>query len=178
MNIAELKKMARRDFNNAVALICIIPVLGFVYLIVGKSASLSALEGEAGYVMLILLVLIMLGIYTGRRLLWYLITKIVSMENELVEKGRLAAISETVLSLAHEIRNPLTIVIGNLELLMGQANADKNMAVPLDRVNLIKTHCDRITDVMDKMSRISKPSFITFGGNIKMLDLPTSELKK
>jgi nitrogen-specific signal transduction histidine kinase len=154
----------------------VIPMLGFAYLLVGKAASLSALEGEAGYVMLILLALVLLGIVSARRILWYLITRIIDMQNELVEKGRLAAISETVISLSHEIRNPLAIVMGNLDLLSGKAAGQATLVVPRDNVHMLKENCDRICVVMDKMSRISKPSVTTVADNIKMIDLPACGL--
>jgi len=177
MDAILIKNMARKDFNNAVALMSIIPVLGFVYLIVGRISSLSVLEGEVGYIILALLVLILLGIITGRRLMWYMITKIIDMQNELVEKGRLAAISETVISLAHEIKNPLAIILGNVDLMMGQSAEAKTLSIPRDRAQVIQTNCDRISVVIDKMGRISKPSFTTVIGDVKMLDLPACELK-
>lgn len=176
MDAVDIRDRARKDFNNAIAIMGVIPMLGFAYLLVGKAASLSALEGEAGYVMLILLALVLLGIVSARRILWYLITRIIDMQNELVEKGRLAAISETVISLSHEIRNPLAIVMGNLDLLSGKAAGQATLVVPRDNVHMLKENCDRICVVMDKMSRISKPSVTTVADNIKMIDLPACGL--
>ncbi len=176
MDTEYIKNKARKDFNDAVAVMSIIPVLGFVYLIVCKIASISILEGEVGYVIFILLILILLGIASGRKTLWFLIAKIVDSQNELIEKERLAAITETVISLAHEVVNPLAIVMGNLDLSMGEAAEGKMLNVPRDRVHLMKANCDRIRVVMDKMSRVSRPSITTVVDNIKMLDLPACEL--
>jgi len=176
MDTVQIKNKTKKDFNNAVAIMSIIPVLGFVYLIVGKISSLSVLEGAVGYMILILLILVMLGIASGRKILWYMVTRIVDMQNELVESARLAAVSETFISLSHEIRNPLAIIMGNMDLLKGKAVEGKVPNITWDQVNDIKAGCDRIAVVMDKMSRISKPSFTVVGGNIKMLDLPTCEL--
>jgi len=176
MDTAQVINKARKDFNNAVAVMSIIPVLGFVYLIVGKISSLSVLEGEVSYAVFILLILVLLGIANGRKILWYMITRVINMQKELIEKERLASISETVLSLSHEIRNPLAIIMGNLDLITGEAAEGKTLALSWDQAHTIKANCNRIVVVMDKMSRISKPSFITLGDNIKMLDLPACEL--
>ena len=96
----EVKLRARRDFNNSICLMSIIPSLAFAYLLVGKIASFDALQGEAGYIMMMIVAMILLGIITGRKTLWALIKKIVgfsekilNIETELVEKKRLAAIT-------------------------------------------------------------------------------------
>jgi len=177
MDAMSIKGKARREFNNAIALMSIIPMLGFIYLIAARMGSLSIFEGEPGYITLILIVLIILGMASGRKILWFMIARIIDMQNELVEKGRLAAISETVLSLSHEIRNPLAIMIGSVDLSMAEASKEKGVNIPWERANTIKANCDRISEVLEKMSRISKPSFTTVLDDIKMLDLPSCELK-
>lgn len=177
MDAMNIKNTAKREFNNAIALMAIIPMLGFIYLIAAKMGSLSIFEGEPGYITLILVLLIILGMISGRKILWFMIARIIDMQNELVEKGRMAAISETVLSLSHEIRNPLAIVIGSIDVLVMDGDKDKDVHITWERANTIKKNCDRISQVIDKMSRISKPSYTTVLDNIKMLDLPSCELK-
>ena len=178
-------KRVKVDFNNAICLMSIIPSLAFVYVVAGKLASLDVLAGEVGYIMLVIISLILLGIITGKRILWSLTRKLVDLnehiiriEKELMEKNRLAAITEIVLSLSHEINNPLLVLQGNLTLLEDDINRNKTQAPLGDRVNQMKTHCERIVDVMNKMSRISKPVSVPIHGNTRMVDLASSELRK
>jgi signal transduction histidine kinase len=182
MEIEKLKLKTKRDFNNVICLMSIIPFLAFLYLLVGKIASFAILSGETGYIMLIVAMLILLGIITGKKILWVLIGKlfdfnqqIINMQKELIEKNKLAAISQTVLSLSHEINNPLLIMQGNLTLL---ENDFAKTNIPIhsrDRLSQIKSHCERIMEVTHKISSLSKPVSISVHGDTKMIDLSSSE---
>lgn len=168
MKINELTLKAKRDFNNAICLIGIIPFLVFLYLLAVKMGSLQILSGEIGYLFLIAIVLSLLGIFAGRKILLGLTT-------QLIEKNRLATITETVLTLGHEINNPLMVVMGNLELLASDF-IKGHLPTPVnERLNQIKNHCQRIREAVDKMGSLSKPVFTSIQGSAaKMIDLNKS----
>ncbi|MFA5410668.1 MAG: histidine kinase dimerization/phospho-acceptor domain-containing protein [Candidatus Omnitrophota bacterium] len=167
MEIEKLKEKTKRDFNNTVCLMGIIPFLSLVYLLVGKNASFAAIPREARYIMAITVILILAGIVTGRKLIWALI-------EEVLEKNKLAAISETVLSLGHEINNPLLIMQGNLELLEHDF-AKNNIADNLkERLAQVKNRCERIMEVTQKMSSLTRPASVSISGDSKMIDLAGS----
>jgi signal transduction histidine kinase len=178
MDINELKTKAKREFDKAISLMSIIPFLTLFYLLVGKIASLKVLTGETGYIMLVTTSLIILGIISGKKLIWMLISRIldfsqriVAMEKELIEKNRLAAISETVLSLSHEINNPLLIMQGNLSLLE-EALKENNLPEQLqNRVSQVKNNCERIMQVTYKMSELSASSTLPVHEEIKMINM-------
>jgi signal transduction histidine kinase len=172
----DISKKAINGFINATAVMAVIPMLGFVYLIAARIGSLATLEGEAGYIVLAIMSLAVLGIVSGRMILSMLIKKIFEMQDELVRKQKLAAIAETVVALNHEIRNPLAIIMASLDLAIGRAGREELKSVPAEHFHVIKNNCDRICVVMDKMSRISKPSSVNVVGGIKMIDLPACEL--
>ena len=179
MEATWVRKKARREFDNVTCLMAIIPALVFVYLIVGKIASFTVLAGEIGYVMLAVVLLILLGIITGKRLLWSLINKIIdfdqqiiSLKEEMVEKNRIAAVSETVLSLSHEINNPLLVIQGSLSVLEEEQESPPALK---NRLVEIRSHCERIMQVTNKMSSLSKPILTKIHGDIKMVDLGSSE---
>lgn len=181
MEIEKLTDYTKKDFNNTICLMSIIPFLAFLYLIVGKLASFAILAGEVGYVMMAILVLVLVGIALGKKNLWLLLNKLIDfnqenikMEQELIEKNRLAAISETVLSLGHEINNPILIIRGNLELL--ERDLEKNeIPIPIrEKLVQIKTNCERIVEVTNKIGTISKPVTTEIYGATKMLDLDKS----
>ncbi|MBU1905828.1 MAG: hypothetical protein KJ923_02375, partial [Candidatus Omnitrophica bacterium] len=112
IEIKTIIQKRKRDFNASVALIGVIPFLVFIYLLVVRVASLHIFVGEVGYIMFATLVVFLLGIFVGRKMLW-------SLLQEIIERNRLVAVTETTLSLSHEINNPLLTVAGNLELLEG-----------------------------------------------------------
>jgi signal transduction histidine kinase len=148
MEIKESILKKRRDFNTMLSLSGVIPFLVFVYLLAVKISSLEIFIGEIGYIMFITMVIFLLGIIVGRKML-------ISMIQEQVEKNRLAAITETILTLSHEINNPLLTIKGNLELLeheFAQSHAWEGIR---NRLATIKIHCERIREVTDKMSNLT-----------------------
>ncbi|MCX5712163.1 MAG: hypothetical protein NTY47_03695, partial [Candidatus Omnitrophica bacterium] len=168
----------RRDFNNAVCLMTVIPFLAFVYLLVCEIASFQILAGRIGYIMFIMLFMALMGMHLGRKVIWGIIEKLINLNNqiirmqeELIEKNRLAAITETVLALGHEINNPLLAIQGNLELLELDYKEGDSLAKRLDT---IKTQCLRIGQVTEKLSTLSKPVSIVISGNSRMIDLSKS----
>src|SRR4030042_4794196 len=96
MQIRELVANKKREFDISVCLTGVIPFLVFLYLLVVKIASFQIFVGEVGYIMFTTVLIFLLGLLVGKKLLW-------SMLQELIEKNRLAAISETTLALRHEI---------------------------------------------------------------------------
>jgi signal transduction histidine kinase len=181
VNIKKIEMKAKKDFDNTICIMSIIPLLTFFYVLVGKLASFAVLAGEIGYIMLVIIMLILFGILAGKRILWNLITKLIEfsqqilkMEKELIEKNRLSAITETVLSLGHEINNPLLVMQGNLEVLEGDlgSGAPENLR---NRLTQIKHSCERIMEVTLKLSQLSKPVSTSIHGDVKMVDLSKSE---
>jgi branched-subunit amino acid transport protein AzlD len=103
VQIKELVLNRKREFDISVCLTGVIPFLVFLYLLVVKIASLQILAGEVGYIMFVTILIFLLGIMVGKKML-------LSIIEELIEKHRLAAITETTLALSHEINNPLLTV--------------------------------------------------------------------
>jgi len=182
MQIEKLQENTEKDFNNVICLMSVIPLLVSVYIIAAKLASLRIFVGEIGYIMLLVMAVVLIGIIAGKRMLWDLIQKIfdfhhrvLSLQQELLEKNRLAAITETVLTLGHEINNPLMVVHGNLELLKSDV---AGISLPIsvkNRLNEIRNNCERMISVTQKMSNLSKPVSATVHGNTKIIDLSQSE---
>lgn len=164
----ELIVKRKRDFNTTICLTGVIPFLVFLYLLVARVASFKILVGEVGYIMFATMIVFLTGITVGRKMLW-------SMLKELIEKSRLAAITETALSLSHEINNPLFTVRGNIELLETEIGTTKLPDAVKGRLDTIKSGCERIRQVTDKMSKLSKPSTEAVHGKVKMVSLADSQ---
>ena len=180
--IKELVAKTKKDFNNAIFLISVIPFLVFVYLLFGKIASWKALTGEIGYILIATVFVILTGIILGRQMLWTVIKKLIDfntqvskMQRELIEKNRLAAITETTLALSHEINNPLLAIMGNLELLGYDLEETKLKESAKDRLSKIPNDCESIRQVTEKMSQLSRPVSTSIFGKSNMIDLTQSK---
>ncbi|MDD5614338.1 MAG: histidine kinase dimerization/phospho-acceptor domain-containing protein [Candidatus Omnitrophica bacterium] len=182
MSIKEIAIKRRREFNNSICLTGVIPLLVFVYLLVNRVSSFNIFTGDVGYIMLATIGVFLTGIITGRRMLFSMLERIseynreiITMQKELIEKNRLAAITETALALGHEINNPLLTVRGNLHLLKNEV-IENRLSSPgaIDRITLLDDNCERIRRVMDKISNLSKPVSSRIEAEIKMIDLNES----
>ncbi|MFH1068808.1 MAG: GAF domain-containing protein [Candidatus Glassbacteria bacterium] len=73
----------------------------------------------------------------------------------LVEKERLAAVGEVAVTVNHEINNPLTVIIGNAELLLKDlGEADSRM---VSKVQNIVTESKRIAEITRALRRLQRP---------------------
>ncbi len=102
------------------------------------------------------------------------ITELHRLQKKLLESERLAAYTQTVITLNHEINNPLTTVMGNVYLLEKETGKkkDKNLA---KRLKIIQDNCQRIQRVIQKMERINELKTVTYLGDTKMVDLGRGE---
>lgn len=167
MNLDEVILQQKRNFNMAICLIGIIPFLVFVYLMAIRVSSLKVFTGEIGYIMFFTAIVFILGIAVGRKMLMSLIS-------ELVEKNRLAAITETTLTLGDQISNPLLAIRGNFQLIEDDADELRLPQKIRDRLTAIKGNFERIGEVTDKLSKLTKPVTKTILGNTRMIDLDSS----
>ena len=181
MDIKELEMRSERDFNNTICLIGVIPFLVFVHVLAGKF-GFKIFIGETGYVVLVSMILLLLGIIMGKKMLWRVIRRlidfnqqVIGLQKDLLEKKRLAAITEITLTLGHEINNPLAVISGNLEFIENSF-AKNNIPSPIqDRFITIKNHCERIREAINKLAHLSKPAMRTVYGDTKIIDLGKSK---
>lgn len=177
----ELEVRAKRDFNNAICLIGIIPFLVFIYLLVVEVGSIEVLTGTIGYVVLVSMLILLLGIVVSRKIMWSMISqlfnyskRIIELQNKLIEQKKAETIKETTRALTHEINNPLGIIMGLTELMETKL---KTVEVPnfvRENISMIGQNCDRISEVTAKLRNISKPVYTTAYGGNKMIDAEKS----
>ena len=181
MEIKQLTRNIRNDFNRAISLAAVIPLLVFIYLVVGKLASFNALAGEIGYIVVATIGVFIMGIVVGRKMLMSVTfkliddnQKILSMQQELIEKNRLAAITETVLALGDQVNNPLLVISGNLEMLDLEIRHLEVSEKVHNRLATMRSNFQKIREVTDKMSKLTKAELITIHGDTRMIDLNRS----
>ena len=94
------------------------------------------------------------------------------LQKQIMEKERLLGITETLATVNHEINNPLTPIIGNVQLLL--SGADSLSEAAAQKLRSIELNARKIHEIIQKMSRISKPIRKHYYGDTNILDLQES----
>lgn len=103
-----------RKFNVAFALVAVIPMLGFTW-IVTEALSLSGLEGGRGGIFLLLIVISLLGYAVGYRIIRHLFEELVGYNRLLSRVNDLKSVF--VSEVSHEVKNPLVTLRLSLSFL-------------------------------------------------------------
>jgi signal transduction histidine kinase len=169
MDIKKFIQQSRRDFDISVSLIGVIPLLVFMYLIVAKIASFKVLVGQIGYIIICIIMVFLIGVVVGKRMFGAFV-------NEIMDKSKRAAITETALGVGDQINNPLMAIRGNLEIIEMYALENKLPPKVIDRIRTIKDNFERVRQITENLSNLSKEKVETtkFHGDFKMLDLNKS----
>lgn len=116
----------------------------------------------------------------GKRLIGVLLAatdlrEIREMQSKLLEAERLAAITETAISINHEINNPLCSILGYTQLiLMDREQLDPDVVGKLEG---IEEQIVRIQEYAERMSRITRPVSTDYVGGQRMLDVERSRVE-
>jgi hypothetical protein len=90
-----------------------------------------------------------------------------------IRKAKTEAIVETAVALNHEINNPLTAVLGNVQLLL--IDRDKLDARTLRMLESIEAGALRIKDVTGKLMNVVEPQVTDYVSGVKMVDVNRSK---
>ena len=91
------------------------------------------------------------------------------LENELLRKEEVEAVVKMGIATAHEINNPLTVIIGNLELLLiKKENLSEEDSTNL---NSILESAMRIKEIVSKMINITRVVETEYAQGKKMIDI-------
>ena len=86
-----------------------------------------------------------------------------------IKEERVKAILEIAATLSHEINNPLTAVIGNIQLLLYKRDdLDDELK---KKLNVIEQSAGRIRDIMEKVSSLTEDKVTDYVNGQKMIDL-------
>ncbi len=95
---------------------------------------------------------------------------------KLVKSERVAAISETAVTVNHEINNPLTAILGNTQLLlMARDTLPKDAIVKLQT---IEKSAMQIRETTAKLMSIIEPVKSSYASGLDMIDIEKSKKKK
>jgi signal transduction histidine kinase len=97
------------------------------------------------------------------------------VRQNIIDCERLAAVRELAVSINHEINNPLSVIVGNIQCLLHKAkNLDKDVH---DRLRLIEHEAMRIAEINQRLLKIEdlvSETYMSGHEKIKMIDLEKS----
>lgn len=112
-------------------------------LFLGMSAS--SLRDEAGQ-------------KVGHVVIFQDVTEVESMERELRQSERLAAVGEMAARMAHEIRNPLAAISGSVQVLQGAASDENPDPEQARLMGIVVREVDRLNQLISDFLRYSRPA--------------------
>ena len=90
-----------------------------------------------------------------------------------LDKERLSAILDTAVTVNHEVNNPLTAILGNVQLLlMKKEGLDEEL---ITKLKTIEESALKIKDVTQRLMRMTSPKTIEYGNGTKMVDIYNDE---
>lgn len=94
------------------------------------------------------------------------------LQKQMLEKERLLGITEALATVNHEINNPLTPIIGNVQLLLSSEKASDPSVV--QKLQSIEMNARKIQEIIQQMNQLSRPLRKHYYGDTHILDLERS----
>jgi two-component system, NtrC family, sensor kinase len=95
---------------------------------------------------------------------------------QLVKSERAAAITETTVTINHEINNPLTAILGNTQLML--MSKDKLPPDVVTKLETIERSAIKIRETTAKLMSIIEPVTSSYASGLEMIDIEKSKKKK
>ncbi|HUV31507.1 MAG TPA: histidine kinase dimerization/phospho-acceptor domain-containing protein [Acidobacteriota bacterium] len=97
------------------------------------------------------------------------VEKDTAVGRDVLDKERLGAIIETAVTVNHEINNPLTAILGNVQLLLlKRQDLDQELAAKLKTIEISAL---KIRDVTQRLLRLTSARSVPYAEGTSMLDL-------
>jgi len=96
---------------------------------------------------------------------------------EILRKDQLATLGEVAIGLAHEINNPLAVIVNQLELLerdLSRLAGEGDTSVETERLDAIRREIARISEVLERLGHMARGESyktIAYLGPARMIDL-------
>jgi signal transduction histidine kinase len=92
-----------------------------------------------------------------------------TLSADAIDKERMGAVVETAVTVNHEINNPLTAILGNVQLLLlKRDDLDEEL---VNKLKTIETSAMRIRDVTQRLLRLTSAKSVSYAEGTNMLDL-------
>ncbi len=97
----------------------------------------------------------------------------VGLSKDLIDRERLSAVQETAVTVNHEINNPLTAILGNIQLLLlKRQDLDADL---ITKLKIVEASALKIKDVTQRLLRLTSVRSTEYTEGTRMLDLSGDE---
>ena len=93
------------------------------------------------------------------------------MQDKLIEKEKESAVVEMAGAASHELNQPLTAILGNLQLVMAKLSKDDPLTV---RLNKVLNQVDRMVEIVKKIGQITRYRTKEYAENVRIVDIDKS----
>lgn len=170
LSLQNFKEEHYRQFNTAFTFMTIIPFLIFLYLLVTQLFSIEIVIGNIGLILAITFLLALLGYCVGYSMIRNLLEKIISLIEKtesshlklrktqimLIQAEKFKAIGQLASGIAHEVKNPLGILLQDVIYLEENISPEKDVSNVLDMMKRNLKRANDITHTLLDFSRVSK----------------------
>ena len=167
-SVQEIKKEQYHKLNIAFCLMSIIPFLVFFYLLVTRLFSINIVIGDVGFALFICILLSLIGYGVGYSIVQNLLNKVINyMERTklayielketqelLIQAEKFKAIGQLASGVAHEVRNPLGIILQGVEYL--EISVSPKEKTTLDALLKIKDGVRRADNIIASLYDFSR----------------------
>jgi two-component system cell cycle response regulator len=93
------------------------------------------------------------------------------MQDKLIEKEKESVVVEMAGAASHELNQPLTAILGNLQLISAKLPPDDPM---MERVNKVLNQVDRMVELVKKIGKITRYKTKKYAENVNIIDIEKS----
>ncbi|MCK4224456.1 MAG: response regulator [candidate division Zixibacteria bacterium] len=93
------------------------------------------------------------------------------MQDRLIEKERESVVVEMAGAASHELNQPLTAILGNLQLVMAKLSEDDPLT---EKLNKVLNQVDRMVEIVRKVGQITKYKTKKYAENVRIVDIDKS----
>ncbi len=98
------------------------------------------------------------------------------LQESQLKSERLKAMTQTAVTINHEVNTPLSVVLGYAQLLLSRK--EELPQDTIDKLKKIEQGALRIKEVTHKLSKIIEPVIVKYAGDVKMVDLEKSKTEE
>lgn len=95
------------------------------------------------------------------------------VSKEIIDKARLSAVTDTAVTVNHEVNNPLTAILGNVQLLLSRPQGLSEDTIK--KLRVVEESALKIRDVTQKLLKLTHVRSVEYSEGSTMLDLHDKE---
>jgi signal transduction histidine kinase len=90
---------------------------------------------------------------------------------KLIEKEKESAVVEMAGAASHELNQPLTAILGNLQLVMAKLQEEDPL---VEKLNKVLNQVERMVEIVKKIGQITRYRTKRYAENVKIVDIDES----